>query len=52
MEASLAANPEYAAEIQQEIQSVQSQLQQVEAQRAQELQAAQITYQQALAALD
>lgn len=51
MEASLAANPEYAAEIQQEIQSVQLQLQQVESHRSQELQAAQTAYQQALAAL-
>ena len=51
MEASLAANPEYAAEIQQEIQSVQLQLQQVESHRSQELQATQTAYQQALAAL-
>lgn len=51
MEASLAANPEYAAKIQLEIQSVQLQLQQVESHRSQELQAAQTAYQQALAAL-
>lgn len=51
LEASLAANPDYAAEIQQEIQATQGQLQGYEAQQAQELQAAQAEYQAALGAL-
>lgn len=51
LEASLATNPEYAAEIQQEIQATQGQLQALETQQAQELQTAQAEYQASLAAL-